>query len=265
MGVNPVRSATFPMKIHRCLLTVLCWSVLVVSAPAAEEVAAVIARARSFLGTEEAISRLQSVHYIGVMELVDAGAAKEAKPVRSGLEVIFQKPYRQLMVITSDTIIETTGLDDFDAWVRQQQKNDPTRWRMRILAADDIRRLRAVTWENLAFFQGIEAIGGKVVDRGDTVVDGKACRKLTFTHEDGSFFDRYFDNHTGQLLLTESENGTVIREEGEVLSNGLKFPRRIVTINKEKGKVVSTMTIDFDKVATNETFDARMFAVPAAH
>ncbi len=233
------------------------------SVPAAEDVAAVITRARAFLGSEEAIGRLQSVHYTGVLELVDAGAPKDAKPVRSTIEVIFQKPYRQLMVITSDSIIETTGLNDFDAWVRQQQKGDPTRWRMRILPVDQIRRLRAITWENLAFFQGIEAVGGRIVDGGDTVVDGKACRKLTFSHDEGILFARYFDNKTGQLLLTESETGTVIREEGEVQTNGLRFPQRIITINKEKDKVVSTMTINFDKVATNETINAKIFAVPS--
>lgn len=235
------------------------------SAPAAEAVAAVIARARAFLGTEEAIGRLQSVHYAGVLDLVDAAAPKDAKPVRSALEVVFEKPYRQLMVITSDTIVETTGLNEFDAWVRQQQKGDLTRWRMRILPVDQIRRLRAITWENLAFFQGIEAVGGRIIDGGDTVVDGKACRKLTFSHDDGIFFARYFDNKTGQLLLTESETGTVIREEGEIRSNGLRFPQRIITVNKEKDKVVNTMTITFDKVATNEPFDPKMFAVPATH
>ena len=256
------------MKTPRLLSAVLCPLLFAVLAARGEDVAAVIARARAALGTDDAINQVQSVHYTGTAEVVEAAAAKDAKPSRYTLDVIFQKPYRQLEAITSDGAsgpvrTETTGLNGFEAWQRLDEKtNPPTPYRWALLPADQIRRLRAITWANLGFYHDLEVAGVTIEDGGETVLDGQPCRKLTFNHGDGIFFTRYFDLKSGLLLLTEIENGTSIREVGSVIVNGLRFPQKVVTVNQPKGKLESTMTIVFDKITVNETFDPARFSVP---
>ena len=93
-------------------------------------------------------------------------------------------------------------------------------------------------------------------------VDGKSCRKLSFVHDDGIIFTRYFDQDSGRLILTETENGVKIREQEEILSSGLKFPRKIFTESKLSDGKIRSVSITFDKVLVNETFADSLFGVP---
>ena len=220
----------------------------------------IIAKARAFLGTESALNGLKSIHYVGT--LVTTDPTDPSKQTRAAMEIFFQKPEQQRIVATSDKVIEVTALDGYDGWLRVQDVADATKWRTTLLGPDQIKRLRANTWENLSFFRGIEKIGGKVEDQGTKVIDGVTCRKIAFVHGPNIVFYRFFDTATGRLVFTETEAGGSIREKGEMVVGGIRFPRSIVTATKNsKGEMV-TVTINFDKIVVNEEMPRTLFAVP---
>lgn len=252
------------MKTPFRLITVLLLCLLpALAVRAADDADAVIKRARAGVGSEAALKALSSLHYTGTLTTTAADEEGRPKEVKVGIEIIFQAPYRQRIVATSSDKIEITALDDYEGWQREQDPADSSRWRMTLLSTDQIKRLRANTWENLSFFSGIEKRRGHVEDLGSATVDGKACRKLAFHHGDGIVFTRYFDKATGRLALTETENGISIREEDETVVSGIRFPRKIISTSKLQDDSERVVTIVFDKIAVNETFADSLFAVPA--
>jgi outer membrane lipoprotein-sorting protein len=221
----------------------------------------IIAKARAFVGSEEALNGLTSVRYTGTLVAPDAQDA--TKQTRTALEIIFQKPERQRITATSDTVVETTALDSYDGWMRMHDPANPEKWRQTLLGPEQIRRLRANTWENLSFFRGLENQGGRVEDQGTKEIEGKTTRKIAFIHNPNVIFFRYFDVATGKLVFTETEGGGSIREEGEIVVKGVRFPKRIITTSKSPKGDVQTVTIEFDKIEVNEVFPATLFRVPA--
>ena len=252
------------MKTPFRLLAVLTFCFLsAFTVHAAADVDQVIARARAGVGSEAALAALQSLHYTGTLTTTATDDKGVSRPVKVAIEIIFQRPYRQRIVATSENKIEITALDDYEGWQREQAPDDSTRWRMTLLPNDQIKRLRANTWENLSFFRGIEKRRGEVKDLGKSTVDGKGCRKLVFDHGDGIQFTRYFDDATGRLVLTETENGISIREEDETVVNGIKFPRKIISASKLADGTERVVSIVFDKITVNEAFADSLFEVPA--
>lgn len=252
------------MKTPFRVLVVLAFCVLsALVGRAASDIDQVIKRARAAVGEEAALNAVESLHYKGTLTTTAPDEDGGIRPVMVELEIIFQKPYRQRIVATSDSKIEITALDDYEAWQREQDPEDASRWRMALLPIEQIKRLRANTWENLSFFRGIEKRRGQVNDLGVASVDGKSCRKLAFDHGDGIVFTRYFDDATGRMVLTETENGISIREEGEIIASGIRFPQKIVSTNKLRDGSEQVVTIVFDQITVNETFDKSLFEVPS--
>lgn len=224
-----------------------------------------IAKARAALGAESVLNEIRSIHFKGTLETTqkvpvdgDANNLKDEALVLA-IDIVFQKPYQQRMMLRSDKVIETTALDGYDAWVRRADAADEKKWQLSLLDAQQVKRLRANTWENLNFYSGIEKRGGKVEFGGDASIDGRDCVKLVFTHAENIVFTRYFEKATGRLVKTETENGGEIREEGDLSVQGLRFPRKL--INKAPGGQVATIT--FESITLNEGFPIDVFAVPA--
>lgn len=224
-----------------------------------------IAKARAYLGSERDLNAVTSIHFSGRLEGTEKVPAPDDKtkqidqPISVPIELIFQKPYQQLMTLTRADSMAMTGLDDYDAWSKSSNPKDPKQWRLTLLDAPQIKRFRANTWEALYFYAGIEKRGGHVKLGGDVMVDGVACVKVTFIHADTIAFIRFFEKSTGRLIKTETENGSEIREVGEQIVNGIRFPRK--NINKAPNGQVTTIL--FDKVVLNERIPASQFAVPA--
>jgi len=221
------------------------------------DVEATIAKARRYVGPESVLEQVRSVHFVGTLTTDNNQ--------KVSIEIIFQKPYRQRIVTTSAEKSEITALDDYEGWQRIEDLKDRSRWRMKLLTKDQVTRLRANTWENLAFFRGLETRGGRVEALGDVILDGRLVHKLSFIHSTGSVFTRYFDVESGKLVLTETEQGGRIREEGEILVDGLRFPRKIITTSVGDGGRERSVSILFDRVAVNENFAATDFAVPVTN
>jgi hypothetical protein len=233
-------------------LTVLAVLIAFATAPLGAQTAeAWIAKARTFLGGDKALNAVQSVHFVGSLELTDG--------TKLPTDIIFQKPYQQRITVTGPQVIEATALDGYDAWQKRTNPANPLQWQVTLLDSNQVKRLRANTLENLSFYAIRAMPGCEVAVSGETTVDGRACVKLTFTHGPSIVFMRYFDKATGQLVKTETENGAEIREEGEVVVDGIRFPRRV--INKAPNGSVTAIT--FDQVKVNERFAADTFAVPS--
>lgn len=232
--------------------------VLSVAVSAAEP--AIIAKARQRVGTEAAISAVTSIHYVGT--LVTADPTDSTKQTRAAIDIVFQKNDRQRIQATSDKIVETTALDTYEAWQRKQDAADATKWQQTLLGVDQIKRLRANTWETLSFFRGLETRGGKIEDLGSATIDGIDCQKVAFIHAPNIIFYRYFEKATGRLVFTETEAGGTLREQGEIVVAGLKFPKTLVTTTKNNKDQVQTVTINIEKVTVNEVFPSSFFAVP---
>lgn len=228
-------------------------------APAYAAEPAIIAKARAYVGPEAALDGLKSVHFVGT--LITADPKEPTKEIRAGMEIIFQRPDQQRIKSTSDTTIEVTALDGYDGWQRIEDAKNPAKWQQTLLGTDQIKRLRANTWENLAFYRGIDRRGGRLEDLGPQTIDGVACQKIAFIHAPNIVFNRFFELTTGRLVYTETESGGNIRETGEIRAGGLRFPKSIVTSMKGSGGT-QTVTINFDKITVNESFPSTMFAVP---
>lgn len=217
---------------------------------------AIIAKARAFLGTEAALDAIKTIHYHGTLTV----EGRDQPPTT--LEIIFQKPYRYRAVATSAKEIKVTVLNDYDGWERNMDATDKTRWRLVLFKTDKIKGLRANTWENLAFFRGIESTGGSVEDLGQATVDGHVCRKLAFIHSPDVTFYRYFDVATGRLVLTETKNGERIREEGTIMAGGVKFPHELITDARAEDGTKLRITITFDRITVNGPVPAGSFDMP---
>ena len=230
----------------------------------AETAAQVITRARAYLGSDSALNAVSTIHFTGILEMTALVPSKEdkAKQVEEKLklpaDIVFQKDYQQRITITAANVIETTALDGYDAWQKRTNAKNPSQWTVTLLDAGQVKKLRANTWENLSFFAGLEKKGGTVQFGGDATVDGVACVKLSFVHADNIVFVRYFDKATGRLIKTQTENGAEIREEGEMIVNGVRFPKKV--INKAPNGAITT--IAFDRVELNQRLPAGEFAVP---
>jgi len=249
-SMTPSSLRLFPLACAAFVLT----SVAIAAEPA------IIAKARAFLGPEAALSGVTSIHYTGT--LITADPTDATKSSTAPIDIIFQKPDQQRIQANGPRIIEITALDGYDAWQRQQETADPTKWQQTLLGAEQIKRLRANTLENLSFFRGLEARGVKVEEKGSASFDGVDCVKVAFTHGPAIIFYRYFDKATGRLVFTETEAGGTIRESGELRVNGIRFPKTIVTTTKNAAGQLQTVNITFEKITLNETFPASLFSPP---
>ena len=264
------------MQPIRLLLVAALASLALPAAARADDIAATIAKARAYLGTDENLNRITAVRYHGTLEMPnpDKQAVPTApKTIKKDLEVIFQSPYRMLQVMQDDKFKETQCLNDYSAWVRTDDKTDSKKWKLVSLNTELTLRMRAGAFENLAFYRGVKEanghlqslddLGGSVTDGGVATLDGTACHKLVFAHGTKFTFTRWFDVATGRLLLTETDDGLRVREEGAITEGGVRFPQKLIQTEKAADRTQAETTIIFDKIELNKPEAASRFALPA--
>lgn len=237
------------MKFKRCIPVLAC-AFLAIHASAAGEADAIIAKARAYLGSESALDSVKSVQFTGTIA--------EGSEKRGTIVITLKKPFQQRIERTIGDDREVTALDGFDAWTRRENLKDPDDWRLTLIPAEDIKRLQANNVENLNFFRGAQRRGGSVEVRGSETVDGVDCVKVVFIHSPEIEFIRYFDKATGRLVMTETEKGGQIREHGEQIVKGIRFPTSLESTFNDH-----TVTITFDKIEVNGDFPDSMFAFPS--
>lgn len=239
------------------VLAALVMAVVSVSAVAAEP--PIIAKARARIAPDAVLDGIKSIHYVGTLTNLEPKEATEAPP--QTIEIFLQKPAQQRIVVSSPAVIEISGLDAYEAWRRTIDAKDPTRWQQQQLNVEQIKQLRADVWQNLYFFRGIEALGGRVEDQGSVTIQGVACRKIAFHHSPTLIYYRYFNEATGELVFTGDERNNV-REEGEMIADGIRFPKSVIITQVDAEGRSFVRRITFDKITVNESFDRDIFAVP---
>lgn len=256
---------------HRKLRSALLALLLVSPLASRADEPAILAKARAYVGSESALDGITSIRMQGTYVAAEPGG-KTSNP--SKVDIIFQKPYQHHLAVTSAPVaaspgvpaspggVHTIGLDGYDGWETDQfpAGSPPI---IRLLNPEQVWILRADVWENLGYYRNIEAEGGSVQDQGPATIDGVACEKIAFIHSpnppDIRYF-RYFDLATGRLVFTETSGGLQIREEGEQVVDGIRFPRKIVTGHKTGSKVLTTLTVE--TVTVNQVFPASLFRTP---
>jgi hypothetical protein len=224
---------------------------------------AIIAKARAYLASESAIAAVRTLHFTGTVIQKSADFPNDrTKDKTNAVEIFFEKPWRERIVIMIPGRVVETALDDFDGWQRSRDAANPGSPHVVLLDAEVTENLRADTWENLSFYRGLEQVGGKVEDEGAATVDGIACEKVGFIHSPEIAYHRYFDQSNGRLLLTETAAGVKIRERGEIMAGGIRFPQAIVTRQMTSSGQEQFTTYSFDKIAVNEPLSDDLFTVP---
>jgi hypothetical protein len=237
----------------------LACSVALLVPPLARAEPAVLGLARAYLGPQSTLDGINSIHFVGTLERVDTAQAAKP-PVPTSLDMIFAKPLRQRLLIRGPKLSMTTVLDGYDAWDSFQDNTDPTKHRLNWLRAAEIKQLRANTWENLYYYEVPE--NGSIEDKGPATIDGVVCERVDFTHGEGPVYQRYFDRDSGRLVLTVNGPES-IRESGEILVDGVRFPKTIVSsTTSDSGKrLVATAT--FDRISINEPLAPDLFVAPS--
>jgi outer membrane lipoprotein-sorting protein len=214
----------------------------------------IIRKARAYVGDSAKLDSLKSIHFQGTLTSDDGKTF--------ALEIIFQKPLQQRITATGTDTIETTVLDGYDAWQRFEDMKDASRWRVNLLPADQIKRLRANTFDYLNLFKVYPQFGS-IEDLGLVTLDGREVHKVAFRHGAGISFYRFFDSATGRLVRTETEQGGSMVEQGEIMVDGLRFPKKVINSSKGADGKLHAMVIEYEKITLNETFAASLFAVPS--
>src|SRR5690606_39027898 len=125
----------------------------------------IIAKAREYLGGDAALNDLRSIHYEGEFETGEGDTGV--------IDILFQKPMRQRVEVIRDGIGEVTALDEFEAWRKRYDVNDPSSSSLEFLEAQDVRELQANTWANLHFYRDIEERRGWIENQGFVDLDGR--------------------------------------------------------------------------------------------
>ncbi len=220
------------------------------SALAASSTAAdVIAKAREFLGGDAALDAVNSIRFSGTIFMQDGTSGD--------IEILARKPMQQRITITIGNIREITALSGYDGWRKVENLRQAGDWELTLLNAPQIQRLRANTIENIGFFNGLPGARPDVELVAEETIDGVEVARIAFKYTGRVQFLRTFDKATGRLVRTVTEDGGVLTEEGEIVVQGVRFPKKLVT-RAEAG----TSTVSFTRIQLNEAFEDALFDVP---
>jgi len=219
----------------------------------------ILAKARAYIGSEDALAKVVTIHFTGTLTTTDAKDPKKA--ITEAVEIILQKPDRQRVTVSWDSMVDMTGLSGYEGWHRIASTTDTSKWQQDFLAVPTIKRLRAQTIESLSFYRGCAAAGGAVTDMGEMVKEGVPCRKVSFAYAPDIVFNRYFDVKTGRLVMTETANSALI-EHGEMSVNGVRFAKSLVQVSIQPDGTTKTIVTTFDKITVNDVIPASYFDAP---
>ncbi len=191
----------------------------------------IVVKARSYLGTEDALNSVRTIHLVGTVMKTVSGNSKT--DVTANVDIFFEEPFRESVVLLAADRISHTALDNFEAWQQVQTPRapgqaaiDPSRAsQLTLLGSDQTWALRADTLENLGFYRGVLRTGGAIKDLGQELVDGISCEKVFFTYSPSINYVRYFDLRTGRLVMSETLGGPTSARAAKSSPGGSVFPR----------------------------------------
>ena len=175
--------------------------------------------------------------------------------------MIYQKPLRQKMIAIVNNRKEVSVLDDSEGWTTYERVGDSTPLGMEIFDPIRILIMQAAVREAFSFFKTPEARSGAVTYHGAEAVKGRDCHVLDYDHGDGIGYRRYIDAETGQVLKMLDSKGVEYYEEGEIVVDGLRFPKKLIsTFPTALGN--QTMEFAYTSVTLNKKLPDSEFVMP---
>ncbi len=218
-----------------------------------EIIEATIKLARSYLGDENKLESITSIRYEGSL-LYSSGDL-------GTIEMVYQKPMRQRMVAVIGDRREISVLDGTEGWTTFERVIDSVPLSMEIFDPLRILIMQASVREAFGFFEKPNVRGGEITYDGKETFKGRECILLTYHHGDGIAYRRFIDAETGQVLRTLDSKGVEYVEEGEILVDGLRFPKKMVsTFSTAIGS--QTMEFAYTSVKLNRDLPESDFVMP---
>ncbi|MCZ6674406.1 MAG: hypothetical protein O7C75_15865 [Verrucomicrobia bacterium] len=219
-------------------------------AQADPQVTAILTKARSYIGKETVLNEIQTLRFRGTISTPEGD--------QTAIVINLRSPHKQLQILTSKEVVQEVGLNDYEAWKKVYRINQPDIYQLIPYTTDQLKRVRANTFENLNFFSPVTSYNRKLEYAGQETIDGEVVDRVKVIY--GSiFYIRYFKRSNGQLLLTEIETGERIQESGEMNVGGVRFPDTLTSYidGKEIHRIV------FDSIEVNPDLDESLFTQPA--
>ena len=210
---------------------------------------AILAKARKRLGNEAKLNEVQSLRFRGTITTVKGDS--------NAIEIVFKKPYKQRQVFIGDRVVREIGLNDYEAWTKVYDKRTPSRYKLIPHSTDGLKRIRASTFENLYFFFPYSNRWRKVEYLDQDVYGDLKVHRIKVSYGK-IYYLRHIEDRTGRIVLTEVETGERIVEGGEMIADGIRFPRTLTTFRN--GNEVHR--IAFDEIQVNPVVDDSLFTLP---
>lgn len=237
------------MKLHPVVLFLLSFSTLIGGEK--PEVDSIIARARSFVGTETQLKQLVTVQVWGRV------IPHDPKLPPAKLKMVARKPLSQRLELTVDDIVETTILNGKAGCVIRRNL-DAKGHHMRPLSEPELRRIQATTRDLFSFYKPCIEVGEVVELVGEEMRAGELCYRLVYSSPKGLSAQRFFSVESGRLVSTIESNGVESIGLGEQVVDGLSFPERIEFF--QDGLILHT--VELERIMVNQPLKLRTFNMP---
>lgn len=237
------------------LITVsIVFAALAKAAESDEEIIqSTIELARSYVGPDEKLDAIESIHYKGSL-LYSSGDL-------GTIEMVYQKPMRHRMVAVIGGRKEISVLDGSEGWTTFERVVDSVPLSMEIFDPIRILIMQASVREAFNFFRKPNTRNGEITYEGKETVKGRECVVLTYYHGDGIAYQRYIDAETGQVHKTLDSKGVEYLEEGEIMVDGLRFPKKMVsTFSTAIGS--QSMEFAYSSITLNKKLPESDFVMP---
>lgn len=214
----------------------------------------VIARARAYIGSEEALTSVKSLYKKANILYSDGNSGTA--------EITFMKPLFHKFIGVVNENKEISALDETEGWRKTEVVGQPEAWSLDLYDVGEILHLQANVREELGFFQRPTPRGATVEFVETRMVDDIECDILHYDYGDGIWFRRCFEVGTGKLILSINDKGVRFVPDGELEVDGIKFPAKVTTIFQSPYGV-ETLELSFSKIELNRNFKEESFKIPA--
>ena len=248
------------MKINlSCAVFALSLSLLSPSIFGAEEennkaiIEETVALARSYLGGEENLASVDTIHYQGVLVYGNGQSGT--------IDSVFKRPNYHQFTSVIGPIKETSTLNRTEAWQKMERLDEPGAWQLDFYSVDDVRHMQATVADALAFLKTPPSRNGRIEYEGVEEINGVKTRVLVYYHSDDIWFRRNIDPETGRVVRMVNDKGVTFAESGEKRVDGVRFPEKvIVSFLTNQGD--QTMQMSYSSIVLNEEIDTSRFNVP---
>lgn len=208
-----------------------------------------IAKARKYLGGDEALKKIKTISYKGV---VIYGTGQSGT-----IESVYKQPSYHQTTSVIGKIKETSTLNKTEGWQKVESVDAPGAWSLDLYTVDDLKHMQASVASKLGFLSKPNTISGRIEYLGTKELDGKSVQVLQYFYTSTIWFRHYIDDETGRVLYTLNDKGFIFKETGEKVVEGVRFPEKIVvSAGSEK------MEISFSEIKVNQPIDNDRFNVP---